>query len=605
MSDLELLPQGISKLVGGYDKQLQMKQDMGCLGEIEKECYLRFVNDLKRTDWDWIFDDTEVKRVLEFCSLLMVFDTNGNSVPLKLYPWQKFVVLNLFGWRNKNTKILRYREIYISIARRNGKSALSSVLLHYFMSASTFRSERAICFSVKKDSAMIVFRQFCQFCDADPDLAELYNVSKVNGNASNLGTDNYLEVFTGASNADGFQSGFAIADEVALQDGQLYKLIFDGQANLAQSQIIGITTAGFNLGGWCHKKYKGIKDSLITHTLPDNQFVYICEPDEDDNYSDPMTWAKANPLLFFTMDGKLRKDKIKQYQQNYQEALIMGGKDYNSFLTKQCNHWCAKSDSKLCDFDELENCFFDFTFEDVVEKYKTWYLGIDLAQVRDLNSIAFLTWIRVKDGKLDDAGEQKLYCQVINFMPASTLNRHIQADKFNYGNYIGTELFLTHGAKGERTDYGEIFQYLDDFRNEHELYYKVIACDPYGVASIQSSLEEITETLIMQSQHRKALSPYIELIATYVMDNTFAFSRATSDILMKAITNSVVASTEDGYLTVTKPTKTHQTNYRIDPVDALIDGMIAPILDRDRGNMSIDDIVDDWLGLYEERRTSR
>ena len=105
-------------------------------------------------------------------------------------------------------------------------------------------------------------------------------------------------------------------------------------------------------------------------------------------------------------------------------------------------------------------------------------------------------------------------------------------------------------------------------------------------------------TLILQSQSSKSLSPYIEQFATYVIDEIFAFSKDSSDILMQAIRNSLVSQTEDGYLKITKPTKDQSTNYRIDPVDAIIDGMIAPIIDRNRYEENYDETIDEWMELY-------
>ena len=111
---IKKLPKIISDLTGGYDHQLQTRLNMGAVGQTEIMCYNRFLDDLaksKSSDYPYKFSTNEVKRVLKFCSLLQQFDAKGGRVSLKLYPWQKFVVLNLYGWVHKETGLLRYREI--------------------------------------------------------------------------------------------------------------------------------------------------------------------------------------------------------------------------------------------------------------------------------------------------------------------------------------------------------------------------------------------------------------------------------------------------------------------------------------------------------------
>jgi hypothetical protein len=64
--------------------------------------------------------------------------------------------------------------------------------------------------------------------------------------------------------------------------------------------------------------------------------------------------------------------------------------------------------------------------------------------------------------------------------------------------------------------------------------------------------------------------------------------------------DNINLSLKDGYLEVKKPTQNQNTNYRIDPVDAMLDGIIAPIIDRDKilEAVNYDDLVDDWLDIY-------
>lgn len=606
--EIRKLSPKISKLLGHYDLNLQRRADQGCVGYAEYLCYQRFVDDLDREEndpgFEYYFDTKEVKRVMDFSGLLTYYDEKGTRHPLELYPFQKFIVANIYGWKNKESGLLRYRETYATVARRNGKSFLTAVLMHYFMTGSSYRSERGIIFSAKLDLAMIAFRQFCSFIDADQDLADLYKYSKINGNANSLGTDNYLEVFSGAKNQDGFSSGYAIGDEIALQDGELYNLIIDGQANLSQSMLIGISTAGFNIGGWAHERYKGYRRMLDMGTLPDNFFLYAAEPDAEDDLSDWTTWAKANPALFFNSDGTVRQDKVDLYATKYQNAVRQGGKTLNSFITKQINRWNAAADTLMCDFDLLQKSRYKFTFKDVMATYKDWYLGVDLSQVLDLNSVCWATWIYVSEsGKLlplekREKGHQKLYINVTNYIPSATLARHIQSDRFAYDKYIGRELWLTKGGNGQRTDYTEILKHIEEIKDVNQLHLVTIACDPYGCSTIQSGLEAICDCLIMQNQSHKALSPYVEQFNGLVAAEEIALSGDSSDIFMKAITNSVVCTDDQGYVYISKPTVTVSTNYRIDPADAMIDCIIAPLIDRDNEKYSYEDAISDWSSIY-------
>lgn len=605
------LPPELSELLGHYDEHLIARAKTGHLGETEYLCYMRFIDDLSKIEsrsYQFYFDDTEVKRVMEFASLLTVYDDKGNKSPLRLLPPQKFVIANLFGWRFKRNGFLRFRESFIEIARRNGKSWLDSVLLHYFATASHFRSKRCICFSVKKDSAMIVFKQFVSFIEADDDLDELYDYSDSVGKATSKVTNNYIEVFSGAIDQDGFESVYATADEIALMDGKLYRLIADGQANLPESQLVGITTAGFMLEGWCHKRYKAIKKALKAGTLRSTLFVFITEPDDEDDLSDIDNVAKANPILFFDEKGRIKKDVVNVYRGMCRDAFAHGGQELNSWITKQCNRWNQKADAMLCDMGELEKCKYKFPFQDVLDKYKTWYLGVDLAQVADLNSICFATWIKVSpEGLLLDAdavgGKEVLYLHHYNYMPSETLTRHIELDHVPYNLYLDKELFLTYGGGGLRTDYKEIYEHIKKLKDDNELSFKVIACDAYGTSTIQSELEGITDQLIIQSQHRKALTPYIQTFGVMVASHEIAISEEDSEIFLKAIANSVVIEANDGFLEVHKMAQgdgdSHRNNVRIDAVDACLNAIIAPIIDHNKeADYTTDQAIDDMAELY-------
>ncbi|RKJ41901.1 terminase large subunit, partial [Butyricicoccus sp. 1XD8-22] len=58
-------------------------------------------------------------------------DLKGNPLkgtPLLLQPWQKFVIVNLLGFFNKDSNVRRFHESLLMIPRKNGKTAFASAL---------------------------------------------------------------------------------------------------------------------------------------------------------------------------------------------------------------------------------------------------------------------------------------------------------------------------------------------------------------------------------------------------------------------------------------------------------------------------------------------
>ena len=48
--------------------------------------------------------------------------------PLLLEDWQKKIIGDLFGWKNKKTDLRKYRTALIMVSRKNGKSTLCAAI---------------------------------------------------------------------------------------------------------------------------------------------------------------------------------------------------------------------------------------------------------------------------------------------------------------------------------------------------------------------------------------------------------------------------------------------------------------------------------------------
>ena len=605
------VPAELKEFIGDYYKALVKRADADLVGESEYRCFRRFLSMYGSGKYKFAFK--AMRRLFAYLSLLVYVDENGQAARLKLYPVQKFLMCGIFGLRHPDGRYaVNTANLYV--ARRNGKSFLLSGVLHYLMGMSKFRNELIILASCKGQNATICFNEFIKFIDNDPLLRETYdNVNRTACWAKNKATGNRLEMFrTGAGakkSLDGFTNKVAVIDEEMLCDEIITKTIQDGQAHFKDSLLVTMSTAQFEIGGDNHKKWMALRKALYEDALPDNVFLFLAEPDAEDfqgkDFANIKTWGKANPVLLFEADGYTIKDHIrKKYLQKGREAMASKGFELQSWATKQCNSWYSAEDRSLCTYDQMKACAVSISFEDAINAgYTDWYLGVDLSQVLDLSSIWFGAYVGFSEAEELvtnglPADHYRLFTHVISWMPANKLQQHISIDKFQYRDYLDTELFLCNGAGGDNIDTQQIFEQLDQMRQKYQLHFVTVGADPYNVAGIQDALVNICDTFILQNQSPKALSQYIEALSQHWKDGMIAYQEGHEDILEKAVTNSVLVRNNTGYYSIEKITLRADSDIRIDPVDAMLTGFIAAYIDYNKRGPTGDELVDDWLDMF-------
>lgn len=600
------LPKELKNFIGDYQKALIERDKKGLVGKAEAKCFLRFAALAKK----YTFAAAEMQRMFRFLSLLIYIDQDGKPQRLELYPAQKFIMCGISGLRRPDGGYL-VNTANIYVARRNGKSFLLSGVLHYLMTMSRWKNENIILASCKDQNAEICFSEFTKFIDNDKFLAELYsNVNKTACWAKSAVTNNRLDMFrtgSGAKNSlDGFTNRVAVIDEEMLCDEIITKTIQDGQGHYKDRLLVTMSTAQFDIGGTNHKKWLSLEKQLSQNALPDENFLFLCEPDKEEiqkkDFTDMKVWGKANPVLLFQKDGYTVKEYIrKSYMAKAKAAADVKGFELQSFATKQCNIWYSAEDRGLCTFEQMKACGGKYGFADIVNKgYKDWYLGIDLSHTLDLTSVYFCTYVTTdaKTGALLEngkAGTPRLFSHVVSWMPKNKLQLHVDADKFPYRDYVDKELFLCTGGGGENIDAAQVLEYIRATLEKYRLHYVTIAADPYGIAGIQDNLSEICDTFILQNQSPKSLSQYIEILSGLWKEQTILYESGHEDILEKAIMNGLMVKNPTGYYSIEKITLRADSNVRIDPVDAMLTGFIAAYIDHNRKPVDGDELIDEWL----------
>lgn len=537
----------------------------------------RHLDDLKRKKFDYKFDVEEAEFAIDFANTLVM----KNGKPLKTRGFQEFVIGSLHGWRKKRTKERRFREAYIQVGRRNGKSFLSGMQATFFSTYLGLK-DRIFCAATKQDQANIVWDDVRNFIESDSDLTDLYKVKEHDRTIKSLITDTVIKSLgRDTKSMDGFGNILSICDELhAHPNNQMYKLLLDGQADVDNALTLAITTAGFNLNSFCYEHYQFCEKILEGLIEKESLFIFICEMDKDDDIWDWKNWLKANPYFLYNEDGTPNKTKIARYSEKAIDAREKGGDDLTNFLTKQLNMWVTAKVGQYIDLAKFKECESDLTLEDM--QGRKAYLGFDLSKGGDLTSIALV--FRLEN--------DKIYIYSHSFMPELRLEEHEKTDDVPYRIWVREGLLtLTTGAFGIKTDYKFIISHLKEILEKYEI--EIVECgyDAHNAGSFLADLDFLGCDLTEVKQSAKSLNDTTVDFALSVKATQVLYDKKNS-LLKWSIANATTTSNSFGEIKVDKQAQKN----RIDPVDAILDAWKIMLLNK-KEDVDINESVSDWLEL--------
>ncbi|KYM52145.1 terminase [Fusobacterium necrophorum subsp. funduliforme] len=537
----------------------------------------RHLDNLKNKNFDYKFDVEEAEFAIDFANTLVM----KNGEPLKTRGFQEFIIGSLHGWRKKRTKERRFREAYIQVGRRNGKSFLSGMQATFFSTYLGLK-DRIFCAATKQDQANIVWDDVRSFIESDSDLTDLYKVKEHDRTIKSLITDTVIKSLgRDTKSMDGFGNILSICDELhAHPNNQMYKLLLDGQADVDNALTLAITTAGFNLNSFCYEHYQFCEKILEGLIEKESLFIFICEMDKDDDIWDWKNWLKANPYFLYNEDGTPNQTKIARYSEKAIDAREKGGDDLTNFLTKQLNMWVTAKGGQYIDLAKFKECESDLTLEDM--QGRKAYLGFDLSKGGDLTSIALV--FRLEN--------DKIYIYSHSFMPELRLEEHEKTDDVPYRIWVRDGLLtLTTGAFGIKTDYKFIISHLKEILEKYEI--EIVECgyDAHNAGSFLADLDFLGCDLTEVKQSAKSLNDATVDFALSVKATQVLYDKKNS-LLKWSIANATTTSNSFGEIKVDKQAQKN----RIDPVDAILDAWKIMLLNK-KEDVDINESVADWLEL--------
>lgn len=281
----------------------------------------------------------------------------GQLVKLEL--WEKAFIQTLFGWVDKKTRLRRFREFFLLVARKNGKSFLSACIMVYMLVADGEAGAQCVSIATKYDQAAIVYKTARKIIEQDADLSALV-VPIIGGMEFKLTNSTMKALASKSKTLDGLNLHYCSCDELhAQEDRNLYDVTKQGMKARKQPIFGTITTAGF--------AREGIYDDLFEYalsvakgTVADAHLLPVLYTlDDRAEWTDPDAWAKANPGLGTIKSRQQLADDVERAKHDPSCLPSLLVKDFNIQENSAASWlpWAVLKNETVAEVDYLNHTY--------------------------------------------------------------------------------------------------------------------------------------------------------------------------------------------------------------------------------------------------------
>lgn len=516
----------------------------------------RELNDRERINNDdnfnYYFDNKQANKAIRFMSLIP--KTDGTKLEMALF--QKWIIGELYGWREKGTGNRRYNKAFISMARKNSKTYVASciAIASLLLENKPAKNRQILFVSNALKQAKIGYEmassELRQVVKLSPALRSTLDIKKKQ--ITKLDDDSFIVPVAGkAETLDGFNPTTAIIDEYHQASSHaIYNVLKSGMGQQKNGLLCIISTSGFNLKGAMFEDYQVMADILNGKQSNDRQFISVWELDEREEVNNPDCWIKANPLFEVPavkqlMSENLSNDVATARQQN----------DLVPVLVKQFNMWYQSNEDSFISHAEWSKTIVDKP--DIHGKRVIF--GIDLSKSNDLTSVS---WIIPQDN-------DTYYCDSHSWVATKYgLLEKMKADNINYQALASAgECDITDLESGV-IDYQNVFDFIKNMVTENNLKVEAICYDPWSFGYLLGQFEAEDWPLVETAQSNRVLSFPTRQFKEYLLNGQI--THPNNHLLSIAVDNSVLIYDSTGNCRVNKM----KNNEKIDPLAALMNAWV-------------------------------
>ncbi|MGG4462616.1 terminase large subunit [Micromonospora provocatoris] len=556
-------PLSYNPIIDYYNK---MENGEIIVGNKVRRIYKKLVDDIYNQASEYEYDSKKANHAIEFIENYCKHSKGkwaGEPVILEL--WQKAFIAAIFGFVHKIVGTRKYREVFLVVARKNGKSTISSGICLYLMVADGEGGAEVYAVATKEKQAKIVWLEAKRMVSKSPSLSKRIK-RLVKEMSAEFNDSTFQPLGSDSDTLDGLNVHGASLDEVhAWKDKNLYDVIVDGTSAREQPLIFMITTAGTVRESVYDLKYEETERLLLSlddkEEFTDETFLpIIYEIDKRDEWTNPDSWQKANPGL-----GTIKKVSNLQTKVNKAKANPLLVKN---LLTKDFNIRETSSEAWLT-FEQLDNkTVFD------ISKLKPNYGvgGTDLSKTTDLTAAKVLFMI---------PGDTNIYVLQMYWLPEDLLEKRSIEDKIPYNRWA--EMGLLRTSPGNTVHPKLVTEWFLEIRDKYDLYLPWIGYDAW---SADYWVEEMMgyfgkEAMIPVRQGKQTLSGPMHSLQADLEAKRVIYNNNPID--KWCLSNTAVEI--DKNLNI-QPHKTNNQRRRIDGTSALLNSYVI-LQDKMNDYMSI------------------
>lgn len=455
-----------------YEYYAKISSGEVVVGEWIKKVYEIVVNELEKGGY--FFNAKKANKAIKFIENFC-HHSQGRNDYLTLELWQKALVSCIFGIVDEQN-IRFYREIFIVIGRKNGKSLFASAIIAYMAFLEPEYGQEIYCLAPKLEQAAKVYDAFLQMVDKEPELKE--EARKRRSDLYIDATNSFVKpIAFNAKKSDGFNPQLVVCDEIAAWSGdgglKQYEVMKSALGARRQPMILSISTAGYINDSIYDELFKRSTSVLKGNSKERRLLPFLYMIDDVEKWNDLEELRKANPNMGVSVTEEFFKEEI---------AVAEGSLSKKAeFLCKYCN---IKQNSatawleslvveKATAIKTIDGKETPYTLEDFRECYAVG--GVDLSQTTDLTAACVV---------IEREGILYTFCQF--FMPAGRIETLTAIDGIAYDIFVKKGILKLSGEN--YVDYHDVYNWYVMLLEEYGIRTLKIGYDRYSAQYLVNDL---------------------------------------------------------------------------------------------------------------------